>query len=257
MPVDNVVSANLVTASGDLLTVSDASNPDLFWAILGAGPNFGVVTSVVMRTYPLIDGGVLWTGELLYPGDKLEPVVAAINALNLTENMNLFWGFSFRENGPVIFAQVSYMSSDPQKGRDAFRSLYDLEPDVDTTQLLDYVHVNDDTAALCEKGGRKPGWMTGLRTHDYPAFQTIWDEFVAFVTETGQEYTTVLVECYSNHVAQEIGSEGASYAHRDIEYYAWILFQYEDEEADEVVEGFGARVRDLWRASSGFGQQRT
>ncbi|VUC28050.1 unnamed protein product [Clonostachys rosea] len=256
MPVDNVISANVVTASGDLVEASATSNSDLFWAILGAGPNFGIVTSLVTKAHPLIDEGSAWAGELIFSGDKLEAVVEAMNNLNITENMVVLWGFSYREE-PVITAQILYMPGDADAGREAFKPLYDIGPDQETVELTSYPHLNDDTDGLCEDGGRKPGWFTGLRTFDYPTFQTMYNEFSEFVINTGLDGTTILIECYSNYVLREIGSSGASYAHRDINYYAWILFGYEYAAWDQEVEVFGSRVRDLWRASSGFDTQRT
>jgi FAD/FMN-containing dehydrogenase len=48
--VDQIISVRLVTAEGKLHTVSASSDPDLFWAIRGAGPNFGIVTSAVVKS---------------------------------------------------------------------------------------------------------------------------------------------------------------------------------------------------------------
>src|ERR1700692_234060 len=45
MSIDNLVSAQIVTADGSVLTASASENEDLFWALCGGGGNFGVVTS--------------------------------------------------------------------------------------------------------------------------------------------------------------------------------------------------------------------
>src|SRR5262252_7845384 len=45
LTIDNLASAELITADGTLLQVSASENPDLFWALRGGGGNFGVVTS--------------------------------------------------------------------------------------------------------------------------------------------------------------------------------------------------------------------
>jgi FAD/FMN-containing dehydrogenase len=51
--VDNLLSVDLVTADGELLTASENMNSDLFWGVRGGGGNFGVVTSFEYRLHPV------------------------------------------------------------------------------------------------------------------------------------------------------------------------------------------------------------
>lgn len=50
---DNVLAVDVVTADGRCLTASSTEYPDLFWAMCGAGSNFGVTTSMTARLHPM------------------------------------------------------------------------------------------------------------------------------------------------------------------------------------------------------------
>src|SRR6478752_5810701 len=70
---DNLVSAEVVTADGRVLTASEDENDDLFWGIRGGGGNFGVVTRFDFRLHPL--GPIVLAGLALWPIDRAAEVL--------------------------------------------------------------------------------------------------------------------------------------------------------------------------------------
>jgi FAD/FMN-containing dehydrogenase len=71
---DNLISVQLVTADGSIVTASETENTDLFWALHGGGGNFGVVTSLTFRLHPL---GPVTAALLLWMPEAGERVLAA------------------------------------------------------------------------------------------------------------------------------------------------------------------------------------
>ena len=65
LTVDNLVAAQVVTASGELARASANEHPDLFWALRGGGGNFGVVTSFEFKLHPL--GPEVLSGLIVHP----------------------------------------------------------------------------------------------------------------------------------------------------------------------------------------------
>jgi FAD/FMN-containing dehydrogenase len=65
MTVDNLLSADIVLATGELVRASANENPDLFWAIRGGGGNFGVATSFEYRLHPI--GPMIVGGMVVHP----------------------------------------------------------------------------------------------------------------------------------------------------------------------------------------------
>jgi FAD/FMN-containing dehydrogenase len=63
--IDNLVSAKVVTAAGEIVTAADQENPDLFWGIRGGGGNFGIVTSFEFEAHPV--GPEVLSGLIVHP----------------------------------------------------------------------------------------------------------------------------------------------------------------------------------------------
>ena len=70
---DNLLSVEIVTAAGDVLTASEGEHPDLFWAVRGGGGNFGVVTSFEYRLHQL--GPEVFAAAVIYLADNGEHIL--------------------------------------------------------------------------------------------------------------------------------------------------------------------------------------
>jgi len=94
---DNVAGMDLVTAEGNLVRASDKENPDLFWGLRGGGGNFGVVTGIDYKVYPLgpeiVGGAVAW------------PAADAPKVLELYRTMS--------EQAPPELTMVAFMRPAP------------------------------------------------------------------------------------------------------------------------------------------------
>lgn len=257
--VDNIISLNVVVANGSLVTVT-AADKDLFWALRGAGPNFGIVTSVVMKSFPVPQAkSTAWLGALFFTGDQVEAISEAIEKITLSPKMNIFQSYlttgapSFT---PVILVRPFYLGS-AAEGKAAFASIYAIGPFNDTTAERPYNEWNAGTDFLCIEGERKPSYGAGILQMAPSTWRSIWSEFVAFLKNPGTGSTVIVLEAYSLQLAQSIPASSASFANRHIRFNAAAVVWYSNSTLDPIAESFGSKVRDLWRSTSMLPENRT
>jgi FAD/FMN-containing dehydrogenase len=79
MTIDNLISADVVTADGSILRASETESPDLFWAIRGGGGNFGVVASFEFRLHPV--GPEVLSGLIVHPIDAASTLLPEFRSI--------------------------------------------------------------------------------------------------------------------------------------------------------------------------------
>ncbi|WP_030674513.1 FAD-binding oxidoreductase [Streptomyces sp. NRRL B-1347] len=84
---DNLLSADVVTVDGGLVTASADSHGELFWALRGGGGNFGVVTSFEFQAHPV--GPMMLAGFLAHPVDRAEEVLTFLRDFSATSPAHL------------------------------------------------------------------------------------------------------------------------------------------------------------------------
>ena len=98
---DNLISADIVTADGELVVASEEENADLFWGIRGGGGNFGVVTSFDYNLHPV--GPIVFAGAVVHPMADAEQLLRYYRDFVAEAPRELCTIFALRRAPPVPF----------------------------------------------------------------------------------------------------------------------------------------------------------
>ena len=98
LALDNLVAAEVVLASGEIVTAGDKEHPDLFWALRGGGGNFGVVPWLEYRLHPV---GEMTSGLVAHPLDRARDVLRFYRdaTASLPDDVTLFGGLLHAPDG--------------------------------------------------------------------------------------------------------------------------------------------------------------
>jgi FAD/FMN-containing dehydrogenase len=161
LSLDNLVSADVVTADGRFLAASESENADLFWALRGGGGNFGVVTSFEYRLHPVKDiyGGVMLF-ELRDAGDILrfyrEFIADAPEALGMFPGFQIAPPLPFipeARHGDTFVVIVACWAGPLDQGESALKPLHEVAPVVaEFVAAMPYPMLNSMFDALYPPG---------------------------------------------------------------------------------------------------------
>lgn len=97
---DNLLSAEVVTANGEIVRASEVEHSDLFWAIRGGGGNFGVLTSMEFRLHPV---SIVYGGPIFFPADFSDQVLRFFREFMATAPRAMSAFFAYHEAPPAPF----------------------------------------------------------------------------------------------------------------------------------------------------------
>lgn len=141
LAVDNLVSAEIVTADGSVRFISVEEEPDLFWAIRGGGGNFGVVTRFDYRLHPF-DRNVL-SGMIMWPADQAREVLHFYADWHADLSDELYVGpimVTMPDGGGSFVGMEVVYNGDPATGEREMQALRDFgTPADDGIKVQDYM----------------------------------------------------------------------------------------------------------------------
>jgi FAD/FMN-containing dehydrogenase len=233
---DNLLSADLVTANGELVRASETEHPELFWGLRGGGGNFGVVTSFEFQLHEV--GPEIFAGSLIYSFEDVRAVARHYRdfiADAPREVRTLF--------GVMVLPAASYYPEEVHDTRVAMIITSYAGPPEQGKQVL---------APLREFG--EPV-MDSLRERSYTAFQRAGESQLAVRTYVRSQYLATFSESAIKTIAEytedvpspgatvfvsprsgaetEPPSDATAYPHRDASHHLLIEARWDEPAADD------------------------
>jgi len=242
---DNLLSADVVTADGQLLTASASENDDLFWALRGGGGNFGVVTSFGYRLHPV--GPIVLGGIATYPFEKAREVLSFYREFAGTAPDEVRADAIIRRppSGRVLDVYVCYCGS-IQEGERVLRPLREFGPPmIDTIAPVPYMTVQTMLEANQPPGPLHRYFKSSfLKELSDDAIRTLVD----FLTADPANSSTVPIEHLGGAVSR-VGESDTAFSHRRAPYSFLIANQWKDPaESEKNIEA----ARQLWKVMEPF-----
>lgn len=226
---DQILSARMIDAKGDLIDVTEEKEPNLLRAIRGAGQFFGLVTELVIRAHPLTelgnDKGVIWTGSFVFPLDRAKEVSSVMRAL-MDDDSHATAGLMMvmapppaRKPALVIAARYT---GNPDNAKDAYKPLYNLRPLVANGGPVPIQNTSDGREAIGAKGDFKRFGVIGLRRFDEDGFLKVIDLWKELTTECPDAINTAFNFQWDSRPVKTPDFESAMCLH-DIRYWQYVL----------------------------------
>ncbi len=254
LTVDNLLSAEVVTAEGRVVMASEEENEDLFWGLRGGGGNFGIVTSFEYRLHAV--GPMVLGGFLIYPLKRAREVMRycrdfmniapdELTTFNVLLSAPPQDPFPPHLQGRPVLAVALVYAGAVEEGERAIRPLREFgSPELDLVGPMPFTAVQsmlDETAPAGLHHYNKAHYLRGL---DDEAIETLLARF----PDGAAPMAHILIPRLGGAVAR-VPSEATAFAHRDAPYLLWIVNMWADPaESEQNV----AWTRGIWEAMRPF-----
>jgi FAD/FMN-containing dehydrogenase len=221
--VDNLISADVVTADGALVQASAVENPDLFWAIRGGGGNFGVVTSFEFKLHPV--GPDLASGLIVHPFARARELLAGYREVAAAAPDELTVWVVLRKAPPLPFLPAEVhgkeilvfavcYAGEPANAEKALAPLRALgKPIADVIGVQPYAAWQTAFDPLLT-----PGAFNYWKSHNFTALSDgLLDTLVDYVGTLPTEECEIFIGQVGG-ASNRIGAEATAYPHRDTNF---------------------------------------
>jgi FAD/FMN-containing dehydrogenase len=225
---DNLISADVVTADGRLVTASDEENEDLFWGIRGGGGNFGVVTSFEYQLHPV---GRVLGGGLRYPAAEARDFLRFYHefASNCPDELSTAASLGHAPDSSVVVGVAVCYCGPIEEGERVLHPLRTFgSPLEDNIQPMSYQTLQSAPDAGFPLG-RQHYWKSSWLKH---LSDEAIEVMLEFVTEMPSSISGVGLQ-QMHGAASRVDPATTAFPHRDEHYDFLILSQWADRSDSE------------------------
>ncbi len=253
---DNVASAEVVTADGQVRIASADENPDLYWAIRGGGGNFGIVTRFTFRLHPV--GPIVAFAGVFYPSEDAATVLRGFRAYSETapDTVNcMAVAITMPEdphlpppihNQEVIVVGAVYVG-DPEEGMGVLQPLRELAtPLADISQPMPFRIVQSSFDPFFPRQEVRTYWKSTSATE---LSDGLIDVIAARAQTRPAPLATVVVWLTGGEV-NRVGEDESAFNERSAKFLMSVEGSWHDPADDDTVIGW---VRETWSQLSEFG----
>jgi FAD/FMN-containing dehydrogenase len=254
MTVDNLVSADVVTAEGRFLRASTQENADLFWAIRGGGGNFGIVTRFEFQLHPI--GPEVLSGLVVFPFDDAKGLLEKYRAFvsDIPENLNV-WAV-LRQAPPLPFLPAAVhgrkvvifpfiYTGDPAEGLRAIERLLGFAEPYGA-------HFGAQPYAAWQKAFDPlltPGARNYWKSHNFVDLEDgALDAVVKYAATLPTSQCEIFIALVSGR-ANRIAADATAYAHRDTQFVLNVHGRWDKAEDDRQCIAW---AREFFDAAAPF-----
>lgn len=237
---DNLLAAEVVTASGEIVRASETENPDLLWGLRGGGGNFGIVTAFEFRLHPV--GPEVAFTFVLYPLEAAKAVLRRHEAFLQTDSQGdvstlIVMGFvpsaaAFPEDlhGKTFIGLLGMYAGDAGIGMDVMQPLREITPALlDLSGVMPYSDVQQIYDEDYPNGKRYYWKSAGVQQLS----DEMIDLMVAHTLGAPSHHSTIDLWYHGGAVARP-DAAATAYGRRDVPYLVNTEANWESPADDDV-----------------------
>ena len=254
LSIDNLISADVVTAAGELVKVSESENPDLFWGIRGGGGNFGVVTSFEFRLHKV--GPEVLAGLIIHPLDAAKDVLRFYRDFIKTTPSEFVCWFVLRLAPPLPFLPAEWhgkeilvlavcYSGDAKEGERVAKPLRSFgKPIADIIGLMPFIAWQTILDPLLA-----PGMRNYWKSHDFREVSDgLIDTLIAHARKIPDPQTEIAFVQLGEGVTK-VSKDATAYTHRDAAFVMNVHGRWDNPANDTKCIAW---ARELFEAATPF-----